>query len=137
MTSSVLSAVLGVLTLVSVVASAVAVARASLAKSTIETLQQSNAALTERVDLLVKDNERQGVRLAAVERENDMLRGLAAGTEAVDRVEKQLARANGVRSQEHDDILASIHTNAAVFTAAHHELLEIIQRTAHSHGSAT
>ena len=133
MAGTVLSVILGVLTLISVVASAVAVARASLAKSTIETLQQSNAALTERVDLLVEDNSRQSIRLAALERENEILRTLASGTESVERVGAQVADADKKRAAEHHDILSSIHAQAAIFTAAHEELLELIQHTAHTH----
>lgn len=124
---SVLSVILGVLTLVSVVASAVAVARATLAKTTIETLQQSNAALTERVGLLEADNTRQATRLAALQAENTALQTYVSGTDAIKDLAATLARSDVVRADEHHDILAVVQTIPLIITSHHEEIMTALR----------
>lgn len=138
--ATVLSVVLGVLTMISVVASAVAVARASLAKSTIETLQQSNAALTERVDILVSDKAETTARLSALEGENKLLRSLKSGSDAVETVGNAVAQADDRRRQEHHDILAAIQANSVMYTVSHEEamaLIRSVEKAMHTHSRAT
>lgn len=124
---AVLSAVLGVLTLVSVVASAVAVARATLAKTTIETLTQSNAALTERVGILEGENSRQTTRLAALLAENAALQTYVSGSEAIKELAASMARQEHMRASEHHDILSAIQTIPMIVTSHHEETLAIIK----------
>ncbi len=134
MTSTVLPAVLGLLTLVSVVASAVAVARASLAKSTIDTLKESNGALVEQSRIQGEEISRTAARLTALESENKMLRTLASGQDAVDKLGERLAVFDNARQGEHHDILAAVHGQQAVFVAHHEEAMALIKATAHTHG---
>lgn len=130
--SAVLSLVLGGLTLVAVVASAVAVARATLAKTTIETLKQNNEALAARVDLLEEENERQATRLSALQSENTALQSYVSGTDAIKEVAAMLAKADTARATEHHEILASVQAVATIFTSSHKETLDMIRATCHT-----
>lgn len=85
-TSDVISVILGIFAVVSLVTSLVAFARAGLAKSTIETLQQSNAALSERVDLLEAENARDKADLLRLEAENEVLKGIVGASDAIERL---------------------------------------------------
>lgn len=134
--ASVLSAVLGVLTLVSVVASAVAVAKATLAKTTIDTLRASNDALVERVGLLEAENIRQATRLAALQAENSALQTYVNGTEAVKELAVALAKTDTARASEHHDILAAIQTVPMIVTAHHSEVMALIEASIHTHSGA-
>lgn len=136
MTSTILSVVLGLLTLVSVVASAVAVARASLAKSTIDTLKESNGALVEQARIQGSELERVTTRLTALEGENKMLRTLASGSEAVDRMAAGLTVADNERKGEHHDILAAVHAQQVVYAALHDEAMALIRASVHTHNEA-
>ncbi len=64
-------------------ATVVAFYRSSYARATIETLRDSNEALTERVKELEAENQRQGQKLAHLEQEAADLRTYVSGTEAV------------------------------------------------------
>lgn len=132
--SALLSVVLGVLTLVSVVASAVAVARATLAKTTIDTLRSSNDALVERVGLLEADNVRQATRLAALTAENLALQTYVNGTDAVKDLGATLALSDHARQTEHHDILAAVQMLPMIVTANHDEVMSLIRGTLHNHG---
>jgi cell division protein FtsB len=72
-------------------ASVVAFFRANLAKSTIDTLRDSNAALTGRVAELEAENGRQATKLEHLEQEAADLRTYVSGTEAIARLEQQFA----------------------------------------------
>lgn len=133
--SAVLSLILGALTLVAVVASAVAVARATLAKTTIETLKQNNDALAARVDLLEEENARQATRLAALQSENTALQSYVSGTDAIKEVAAMIAKADIARSTEHHEILAAVQAMETIFTASHTEVLELIRSTSHTHAA--
>lgn len=136
MTSTILSAVLGLLTLVSVVASAVAVARASLAKSTIDTLKESNDALVQQAGIQGAEIGRLTTRLTALESENKMLRTLASGSEAVERLSAGLTATDVLRRDEHHDILAAVHGQQEVYAALHDEAMALIRASVHTHGEA-
>lgn len=69
--------------LLGVLALAVAYYRASYAKATIATLKDSNAALTERVEILEDQAERCNKELDRVTAENTNLKSYVAGTEAI------------------------------------------------------
>jgi septal ring factor EnvC (AmiA/AmiB activator) len=71
------------LALIGAVAVAVSYYRASYSRATIDTLKDSNAALTERVELLEDDMERCSSALVAMTSERDNLRSYVAGTEAI------------------------------------------------------
>lgn len=133
MTSAVISAVLGVLTLVSVVASAVAVARASLAKSTIETLKESNAALVEQAGIQGAEISRLTRRLTVLEDENQILRTLASGAAAVGNLSSALGISEEARRAEHHDILAAVETWQALGVEHHDEVMAMIRATSHTH----
>ena len=72
-----------VLLIVGIVVVVVTYFRASYAKATIETLKESNAALTERVDILESENERCSAELRGLKTENTNLRNYVSGTEAI------------------------------------------------------
>ena len=74
MSSSLLSALPVALLLVTVAATVVAYFRASLAKATIDTLKESNAALSEQVTILKAEQLATNARMESVERENELLR---------------------------------------------------------------
>lgn len=125
--------ILGVIGIVTLVASALAVARASLAKSTIEVLKENNAALGERVDLLEEDKLKQSVRITALETENASLRTLASGKEEIQTLSRQYAEASRSRQLEHADILAMLQVSQTVIQSQHEEVLILIKQSVHTH----
>lgn len=72
--TSLWSAIPVALLLVTVAATVVAYFRASLAKATIDTLKESNAALAEQVTILKAEQIATTARMESVERENELLR---------------------------------------------------------------
>lgn len=68
----------------------VAFFRANYAKATIDTLRDSNTALTSRVTELEAENSRQAVKLKHLEDEAEALRGYVSGTEAVRALEQKV-----------------------------------------------
>lgn len=74
-----------------VAATVVAFFRANYAKATIETLRDSNTALTARVVELEAEDARKSTKLAHLEQEAADLRSYVSGTEAVARLEQQMA----------------------------------------------
>ena len=84
--------VLGVIAgLLVAAATVVAFFRTQYAKATIETLRDSNDALKARVDELEAENGRQATKLAHLEAEAADLRSYVSGTEAIARLEQQMA----------------------------------------------
>lgn len=103
--------VLGVLAgLLVAAASVVAFFRANLAKSTIDTLRDSNLALTARVVELEAEDARKTTKLAHLEQEAADLRSYVSGTEAVARLEVQLA-------EHRTDVVARLDRIAAAVGA--------------------
>lgn len=90
----------GLLGLVIAVASLVAYFKASYARATIETLRDSNNALTGRVAELEASEARLMIRCDALEREAVNLRGYVSGTEAVRALEAKVDAYHG-ELQEH------------------------------------
>ena len=89
---SVALSILGVIAgLLVAAATVVAFFRTQYAKATIETLRDSNDALKARVDELEAENGRQAVKLKHLEDEAADLRSYVSGTEAIARLEQQLA----------------------------------------------
>ena len=129
MVSNTLGIVLGLLTLIALVASSVAVARASLSKSTIEVLKGSNEALTERVALLEQDNTRQATQLAALKAENSALQTYVSGTDAIKNLAVGLAKQDTDRGAEHHDILASIQLTQQTIHLAQKEIMALLTKT--------
>lgn len=80
----------GILTVLSLLAAALAYTRSQYAKATIEVLKESNGALTERVRLLEEDSEHCQTKLALLENENNNLRTYVSGAEAVQVLAAQL-----------------------------------------------
>lgn len=139
-----LTAVLGIigalLTLVSVVASAVAVIRANLAKATIDTLKENNASLQERVLLLEKESERNAATLVARDArlrelgaENKALQSYVSGTEAIEKLAEILSKQAAARSAEHHDILAAIQLSMTAHETGHEEAMALIRASVHTH----
>jgi hypothetical protein len=75
--------IVALIALIAAAASAAAYFKAQLSRSTIEVLQQSNAALTERVSLLEDEGERNKIKIRALEDENHRLLDYVSGTEAI------------------------------------------------------
>lgn len=98
-----------VLGIVLAVATVVAYFRASLAKATIDTLKESNAALTEQVAILKAEARTTETRLSAVERENESLR--AAPRVAFDQL------LNAIENH-HREVIDDRHTFAELWHAA-------------------
>lgn len=137
---TVATAILGVLTLVSVVTSAVAVARSTLSKTTIATLTDNNAALTARVDILEAENGRHtseaaqhGVILAALRVENKALQTYVSGTDAVKALADLMTKADQSRAVEHHDILDAVRTVPMLLAAHHEEVMALIKAGVHTH----
>lgn len=138
----ILATVGAIFVLVATVTAAVAVARASLVKSTIETLRASNDALNERVEILMSDARSLNVRCDALENENRVLRNLKSGAEAVERLGAQLIESVDQARHDHHDILAMIEATTASITSgqqllldAHREMVEHLEahfRSEHS-----
>lgn len=128
--SAILSIILGVLTLISVVASAVAVARASLAKSTIETLQSSNAALTERVDILEEERDRQEKKIAEMDAENTVLRRMKSGAEGIERLTQAIAKNTTDWHTQHTEMIRQQNQMSTSIVAVHDLMTELLRRTA-------
>lgn len=95
-----------VLSMVALVTSAVAVGRASLAKSTIDVLRQNNEALTERVDILETEKASDAKRITKLEAENETLRTMASSEAAVERVAERLA---AVTAKQHAEVIALLN----------------------------
>ena len=74
-----------------IAATVVAFFRANYAKATIDTLRDSNTALTGRVAELEAENSRQAGKIRHLEEEAVSLRSYVSGTEAVARLEQQMA----------------------------------------------
>jgi hypothetical protein len=98
-----------------VAATVVAFFRANYAKATIDTLRDSNTALTERVKELEAENGRQAVKIAHLEDEAVALRSYVSGTEAVARLEQkfdhyhgELTEHRGVVTERLDAIAAAV-----------------------------
>jgi cell division septum initiation protein DivIVA len=90
-------------------ATVVAYFRASLAKATIDTLKESNGALTEQVAIVKDEAAQLATRVALLERENEQLR--AAPRVAFDQL-------LGAIETHHAEILADRHEFAQQWTAA-------------------
>jgi predicted RNase H-like nuclease (RuvC/YqgF family) len=85
----------GLAALLVIAAVAVAFYRASYARATIETLRESNNALTNRVSELEASEGRLKLRCDSLEREAVSLRGYVSGTEAVRELEKKVEAYHG------------------------------------------
>ncbi len=105
-----LGVVLGV---VLAVATVVAYFRTALAKATIDTLKESNAALTEQVAILKSEATSLEARLTVVERENETLR--AAPRVAFDQL-------MGAIETHHREVLEDRHAFAQQWQAAQLDL---------------
>jgi molecular chaperone GrpE (heat shock protein) len=117
-----LNAVLGVFALVAVVASVVAYLRANLAKTTIETLEASNRAFSERVTQLEAENSRVAEKLAALEAENATLRSIVTGVDQLKRMSQDMAAYRAELGRDHQQILTTV-------AGAHDLLLELLKRS--------
>lgn len=131
-----LSAFLGVLALVAVVASAVAVSRANMSKTTIEEQDKLVKALTGRATFLEAEVERLNTRVDGLTAENAALQTYVSGTDAVKELAAAMGKQNLIITREHHDILASVHAQAEILTAQHGEIVTLIRATAHTHGEA-
>jgi FtsZ-binding cell division protein ZapB len=81
----------GIFGILSVVAGALAVLKSNYLKATVDTLKESNTALNERNDQLDKDVSSCALRIDALEKENETLRTLASGADAVVKLRETLA----------------------------------------------
>jgi molecular chaperone GrpE (heat shock protein) len=117
-----LNAVLGVAALVAIVASVVAYLRANLAKTTIETLEASNRAFSERVTQLESENGRVLERMAALEAENHTLRSIVTGVDQLKRLAQDMAGYHEGLSRENQQIIT-------VAAGVHDLVVELLKRT--------
>lgn len=117
----IVSAVLGLLAIIAMIASAVAVLRANLSKTTIETYKASNDALKERVELLAGESERTVAKMATLEAENKLLRTLNSGADAVKAMGDAVADQVRQAREEHHDIMAALQVFAEIFAASQKE----------------
>lgn len=76
--------------IIALVAAAVAVFRANYMKATIDTLKESNAALSDRNDQLDRDIAECQKQLATLKAENHALQNYVSGTEAIHELGHQL-----------------------------------------------
>jgi hypothetical protein len=106
-----------------IAAAVVAYYRSSLAKATIDTLKESNGALTERVGLLEVDSERKTEQIRTLKAENETLRNVVTGIDFLKRISTDLNAYNEARKAEHDQILTSV-------ASVHDLTLELLKRTA-------
>lgn len=102
---------LSVLGVVLAASTAVAYFRAGLAKATIETLRESNDALTARNGELDAVIMRLETRLSALERENEVLRSALGGKADVERVVE-------VVEHHHEEVMADRRMFEDRFTTA-------------------
>lgn len=116
-----LASVGGILALVSLIVASVAVAYSALTRTTIATLKESNAALTERVEILERGEERA----------QDEKRRLAAETESERR--RMLAEHAAVAA-ERDAVIAERDAIAKVVTGEVH--LVAIEQSLEEHHQA-
>ena len=109
----------GVLGFVLVVATVVAYFRASLAKATIDTLKDSNAALTERVSILERETTAMRVQTEALTRENNVLREAVSG-------KADVAEILALITHHHSEVTMARHATdeqmAAAFLALNNKL---------------
>lgn len=91
-----------VLGLVGLMVAAIAVAYSALIRTTIATLKDSNAALTERVGLLEQDRVRDQAEIKRLTTENQVLRGVVSGTE-------QLAAIRAAMLEQHQDQMTTLN----------------------------
>lgn len=132
--SGVIGVILGVFAILSMVASVAAFFKANLSQKIIDTLKESNAALTERVRILEDQGNRDTARITALVAENVALQNYVSGTEAIQELAGALAKVDVARAAEHHDIMAAIQTIPMVITSHHQETLEAIRASIHTHG---
>lgn len=98
----------GLLVLLAGAASVVAYFRASYARATIETLRDSNLALTGRVGELEASEDRLRIRCDALEREAVNLRSYVSGTEAVNALAAKIDSYQGELHEHRREVLARL-----------------------------
>lgn len=106
-----LAAIGGVLAIVVLVAVIVAYFRVNLSQATIDTLKESNAALTTRNGELDAELLDLKPRVAALERENEVLRSALGGKADVERIAALI-------EHHHDEVMADRRAFEERFTAA-------------------
>lgn len=124
-----LSIFLGVLAVVTTVASAVAVLFSTRSKITIEGLRGDRDDQERRITRLEGDVVGLTAENVSLRSENETLRSMKDSTAAVGRLADAVAVTDRSRQLEHHDILATIQANNA-------EVLRLIERTAHTHPGA-
>lgn len=132
----VIGIILGVFAVLSAVASVAAFFKANLSQKIIETLKESNAALTERVTLLEGENTRDKAQIRSLLAENAALQTYVSGTEAVKELAQIVGSADKARADEHHDIIAAIQALPVVVTAHHEEVMAAITAAIHTHPGA-
>jgi len=95
----------GLIGLATLLAALIAFFRSGLAKATIETLKESNAALDERVRILEEQNRRLEVDLGAAHRTIEVLRDLATGANQMAQFQAQVVALIQQQTAEHGEIL--------------------------------
>lgn len=101
--NAVLTAVAFVVVMIATGAAVVALFRANYAKATIDTLKESNVALTARVDELEGENQRKTIDITRLSSENDTLRGLVTGR-------AELIELAHIVSRNHDEMMRALGT---------------------------
>lgn len=100
---SIIGVLLGV---IAAVAFAMMYFRGSYAKATIETLKQNNDALIERVDLLDDRANECAARADVLERENEMLKRMVTGADAIKTLQEAVSHMAGAISASHHETLS-------------------------------
>ena len=142
--SSVVSIILGVAALVAAAAAIAAVFKANLVKSTIEQQEKLIKALGDRVGFLETEDVRRNAELTtwkakvdALQVENQTLQTYVSGTDAIRALAISLAANDKARQAEHHDITDLILAIPTIMTGHHEVVMDLIRRTAHSHGGTS
>lgn len=121
------------ITLLSAAGSAVAFYRANLATATIAALRGDRDDLQARTDRQAEEIAEQAAamvkqeaRITALERENKMLRGLATGADAIDKLAIAMTQDRAHCRQEHHDLLAMLETCQTISEKRHGEVVALV-----------
>ena len=133
--ATVISAFLGILTLIALIASAVAVLFATRSKVIIENLRGDRDDQEKRIVRLERELTDSQTTAARLEAENITLRSMKDATAAVEKLAEALTHIDTARQQEHHDMSALMTALGGAATAGHEEVLELIRTTCHSHAA--
>jgi hypothetical protein len=101
-----LSAVAGIAALAGILGIAYAVFTSARVQKTLELYKEENAAQGKRIDSLEKERNVATERIAALERENVVLRDLATGRSVMEKLAQDVTTNEALRREEHNAMMA-------------------------------